>query len=149
MACRRPASCWRPTARISRYFAAPSLHRATADLEDLVRRGHGDYTAQVYQIAMNPSAIVKAKSRFRVAKKAIDELVGCLRYEHVTDCWYSFLTGFHGVYTICLKKARKLPRDPGSGLAGRHAKDVKILCFSTFFKPGMMMNIASVSVLSM
>jgi len=52
-------------------------------------------------------AITKAKSRLRVAEKALGELVSCNQYEAFSDTWYTFLVAAKNVYTV-LEQGAKL-----------------------------------------
>jgi hypothetical protein len=48
---------------------------------------------------MDPKAIEKARSRLRVAEKAIRELEKAANHQEFSDSWYSFLTAAKNVYT--------------------------------------------------
>ena len=55
---------------------------------------------------MNPRAVEKARSRIRVAEKALSELVGCPDYASFTDTWYTFLVAAKNVYTALEQGAK-------------------------------------------
>jgi hypothetical protein len=55
---------------------------------------------------MDTKAITKARSRLRIAEKALAELADCQNYESFTDIWYTFLVAAKGVY-ICLEQGAK------------------------------------------
>jgi hypothetical protein len=48
---------------------------------------------------MEPTAIVVAKSRLRIATRALDELHSCTNYDEFFDQWFVFLTAWKGIYT--------------------------------------------------
>lgn len=49
---------------------------------------------------MNPKATAKAKSRLRVARRAIEDLRQCQDFDTFNDIWYTFLAAFKNVYTV-------------------------------------------------
>jgi hypothetical protein len=49
---------------------------------------------------MHPVAIEKARSRLRVARRALDDLKACQDMETFHDAWYSFLTSAKNIYSI-------------------------------------------------
>ena len=55
---------------------------------------------------MNPKLIAKARSRLRIAAKAIDHLKAATNHQNFSDTWYTFLTAAKNVYT-CLEQASK------------------------------------------
>jgi len=48
---------------------------------------------------MDQRAIAKARSRLRIAEKALADLAVCNNYEKFTDTWYVFLTAWKNVLT--------------------------------------------------
>lgn len=48
---------------------------------------------------MDPRALSKAESRYRVAAKALSELREWRSFEDFDDAWFTFLRGWKGVYT--------------------------------------------------
>lgn len=59
---------------------------------------------------MHPKAITKAKSRLRVAEKALSELKDCSEYEVFCDTWYTFLVAAKNVYTVLEQGAKISPQ---------------------------------------
>jgi hypothetical protein len=59
---------------------------------------------------MNPKAVEKAKSRIRVAEKALSELTACPDYPTLTDTWYTFLVSAKNVYTVLEQGAKVSPQ---------------------------------------
>lgn len=59
---------------------------------------------------MQNSAIEKAKSRLRVAQKAVAELKLCQTFGDFTDTWYVVLTSSKNVYTVLEQGAKGSPR---------------------------------------
>lgn len=55
---------------------------------------------------MDPKAIIKAKSRLRVAEKALSELPDCTGYDAFCDTWYTFLVAAKSVYTVLEQGAK-------------------------------------------
>ena len=55
---------------------------------------------------MNTKAITKAKSRLRVAEKALVELTSCSDYQVFNDTWYTFLVAVKSVYTVLEQGAK-------------------------------------------
>lgn len=55
---------------------------------------------------MDPKAITKAKSRLRVAEKAIAELAECKDFDTFSDLWYTFLVSSKNVYTVLEQGAK-------------------------------------------
>lgn len=55
---------------------------------------------------MDAKAITKAKSRLRVAGKALAELSLCKEYQEFSDTWYTFLGAAKNVYTVLEQGAK-------------------------------------------
>lgn len=55
---------------------------------------------------MESKLIDKARSRLRIATKAIEDLKAATNHQEFSDTWYSFLTAAKNVYT-CLEQASK------------------------------------------
>ncbi|MET0589025.1 MAG: hypothetical protein ABWZ75_10950 [Novosphingobium sp.] len=55
---------------------------------------------------MDAKAVAKAKTRLRVARKALDELPGCADYDDFNDTWYTFLVAAKNVYTVLEQGAK-------------------------------------------
>jgi hypothetical protein len=62
------------------------------------------------RIHMNVKAIAKAKSRMRVAEKALSELKVSSEYEVFSDTWYTFLVAEKSVYTVLEQGAKISPQ---------------------------------------
>jgi hypothetical protein len=58
---------------------------------------------------MDPKAITKAKSRLRVAEKAIAELAECTDFDTFSDLWYMILVSSKNVYTVLEQGAKASP----------------------------------------
>ena len=59
---------------------------------------------------MDVKAIIKAKSRLRVAEKALAELAASQRYEEFSDTWYTFLVATKNVYTVLEQGSKVTPQ---------------------------------------
>jgi hypothetical protein len=59
---------------------------------------------------MDSKAITKARSRLRVAQKALDELPQCTDYQTFTDTWYTFLVAAKNVYTVLQQGSKVSPQ---------------------------------------
>lgn len=59
---------------------------------------------------MDPRAIEKAKSRLRVAKKALADLKASETFGDFADHWYIFLTSAKNVYTVLEQGAKVSPQ---------------------------------------
>lgn len=59
---------------------------------------------------MDARAITKAKSRLRVAEKALRELPLSKDYQAFTDTWYTFLVAAKNVYTVLEQGAKVSPQ---------------------------------------
>ena len=59
---------------------------------------------------MDPVALKKARSRLRVARKAVEDLATCKDYDNFTDVWYIFLTASKNVYTVLEQGAKGSPQ---------------------------------------
>jgi hypothetical protein len=59
---------------------------------------------------MHPEALIKSKSRLRLAKKALETLSQCENFDDFTDAWFSFVTAFKSVYTTLEQGAKASPQ---------------------------------------
>jgi len=59
---------------------------------------------------MDSRAIEKAKSRLRVAKRALSDLKGSATFGDFADHWYVFLTSAKNVYTVLEQGAKDSPQ---------------------------------------
>jgi len=59
---------------------------------------------------MKRAAIEKAKSRLRVAQKAVAELKSCRTYAEFSDTWYVMLTSSKNIYTVLEQGAKGSPQ---------------------------------------
>lgn len=59
---------------------------------------------------MNRAALEKAKSRLRVAQKALAELKSSRTYSDFSDSWYVVLTSSKNVYTVLEQGAKSSPQ---------------------------------------
>lgn len=60
--------------------------------------------------AVDVKAIIKAKSRLRVAEKALAELAASQQYEEFSDTWYTFLVATKNVYTVLEQGSKVTPQ---------------------------------------
>lgn len=59
---------------------------------------------------MDKSAVEKAKSRLRVAQKALAELKASTAFDDFSDCWYVVLTASKNIYTVLEQGAKISPQ---------------------------------------
>ena len=59
---------------------------------------------------MDPKAIAKAKSRLRVAERAVAELADCHDFETFNDIWYTFLVSSKNIYTVLEQGSKSSPQ---------------------------------------
>ena len=59
---------------------------------------------------MDPKAIDKAKSRYRVASKALRELNECNNFEDFKDTWFTFLVAWKSIYTALEQGSKVTPQ---------------------------------------
>lgn len=59
---------------------------------------------------MEPKAIAKARSRLRVAEKALNELAESQDYQTFSDTWYTFLVAWKNIYTALEQGSKVSPQ---------------------------------------
>tara|TARA_R110002012_G_scaffold85282_4_gene212771 strand:+ start:1057 stop:1659 length:603 start_codon:yes stop_codon:yes gene_type:complete len=59
---------------------------------------------------MNPKLVLKAESRLRIARKALDDMSKAESHQEFADTWYSFLTAAKNVYTSLEQGAKDSPQ---------------------------------------